>query len=231
MSGLSLRYPLKPQDVSDDLESFVNVIYFNVLRFCRHDMTSTIYWGANPQDVGYNQDLARFVSNFFFDEYQYYSIQGTLWTGGRSKEQAYNLPELPFTLRESPQGEKQIMLAIVLEELHLICHEHYLFIDADELMKYRPPAVCSAEDDQAQPATSPMLTDEQAKAAAERLILRLSKNQVASAPVRPSSDSLADHTRLEELFNTIMDDPNGWLRDDKTPDQFESLPSLTLTLD
>ena len=39
MSGVSLKYPLKPYRLSDDLEAFIHVTTFSCLRFHWHDMS------------------------------------------------------------------------------------------------------------------------------------------------------------------------------------------------
>ena len=220
MSGLSLYYPLKLQGVSDDLESFVNVIYFNTLRFCHHNFTNAAFWHADPKNDEDNEPLAKFVSTFFFDETRYKSVHGTLWTGGVNKQQVYGRPKLPFALTE-PSSES--MAAAVLQELHSACHMHYRFVNPDQLKQYLPPPPKLSEKESAPMEAETMNLIQAWK-------LRFSSNRNVFLP-KPSHDPLANHTHLEHIFRSIMDDPDLWVRDDKTPDQFENLPSLTLIRD
>ncbi|PCH36439.1 hypothetical protein WOLCODRAFT_166925 [Wolfiporia cocos MD-104 SS10] len=72
MSAALLRYPSKRHDVSDDLESFIHIIYWLALRFHDHDLNSVQLesrihntfderWDDNGRDIGgtYKLDLMK----------------------------------------------------------------------------------------------------------------------------------------------------------------------------
>ncbi|EKM53388.1 uncharacterized protein PHACADRAFT_147924 [Phanerochaete carnosa HHB-10118-sp] len=222
MSGLSLHYPLKPQEVSDDLESFVNVIYFNTLRFHHHNMTGQLHRAADTKTVQYSEQLAMFVSTFFLDESRYQSVRGTHRTGGRAKMSAYSMADLPFALTDSTDAGDRTMFEVVLKALHSLCYLHYHFVDFDELERYRPAPL---KDDQAEAPKSKRNTT-----LIEQYATRFSANG-SEITSKPPSDPLATHSRIEDILTVAGDDPEPWSSIDKTPDQFEHLPTLTLVSD
>ena len=72
MSGIALQYPFKPNDLSDDLESFVHVICHNAVRFHRHNMTRgevthTLDTESLKEINRGNEQLARWVSNMYYE--------------------------------------------------------------------------------------------------------------------------------------------------------------------
>ncbi|EKM60992.1 uncharacterized protein PHACADRAFT_204140 [Phanerochaete carnosa HHB-10118-sp] len=215
MSGPSLAYPLKPPEVSDDLESIVNLMYWNALRFHKRDLSDSKYWNADAKEVGYNDRLARFVWKFFLDDEKYQSTQGALWIGGETKFYRYSKPKLPFRLA------KKDMFKLLLEDLHQLCYKHYRSLDEDELEKYLPPAQTEEPSPEASPSpeAGPLM---------ERQLIRVTRSPPPSELV---SDPLANHAQLKVVLSSFVENRQGWSANDKTPDQFENLPDMIVVPD
>ena len=99
MSGASLRWPLKPYQLSDDIEAFVHVITFFCLRYHWHDMSSpdlrmlytNIHDGSLPSERqliginGENKDLGSYVA-IYYDARSGKGFNGIdIDTGGKKK--------------------------------------------------------------------------------------------------------------------------------------------------
>lgn len=233
MSGPLLRYPLKPNELPDDIESFVHLFYYLILRYHYHSLSTA----KNPSDP--KVSLSVFVSNyFFFDE-----PWGKYVVGGRTKFEVFSKPTPPFTLTNA----RDTGLRAFFQSLHGLCHDHYLSIDEEALKEYLPPAEFFDSEDlgeweyrpgrfgdedlsQMAPArwhkSNPAILATQDKATVPR---------APPAPPRPR-DPFADHDALGTLlwgtlFGTPEDRVLKWGRANKTPDKFDGLQSLALVSD
>lgn len=122
MSGPCLRYPDKPQDITDDLESFVHVVDYMTLQFQYHTLTNI----SDTVEV-YNTRLATFVNNLFFEEVRDASTDPC--TGGTSKYNLYKLDEDEFPFKTVFPSR----FDHVLDGLHDLCRAHYRSTRVKEL--------------------------------------------------------------------------------------------------
>ncbi|TBU36750.1 hypothetical protein BD309DRAFT_877769 [Dichomitus squalens] len=107
-SAVSGRYPRKPYEVSDDVESFVHVFHYSVLRFHQTDLTSGL---AN-------------AFSLHFSAYERRSTDGahmgssTKWYHCRANGQFF-----------APAGNDA--LSKMLRSIGALCYQHYSLIDVD----------------------------------------------------------------------------------------------------
>ncbi|KAI0833457.1 hypothetical protein BC628DRAFT_1498844 [Trametes gibbosa] len=230
LSAVSLQYPYKPIELSDDLESFYHLLTYNILRFYRHSMTksTTTAQLMSPFQNDSESALAQHVWN-----YHYAHIRGDGGhpdTGGMHKWDKLNYPHPPFRLLdvESPLNR-------LLEDIHKLCFKHYQTVHKQDLDKYSPfstaptatakkpfvlPAVDLDEydiDDMASelpespPTTSATITEVKEDHA-------------------PLESPLIDHARMNSAFLSILrpkkHDTLNLDLDDKIDDQFVNLPSF-----
>ncbi|EKM51332.1 uncharacterized protein PHACADRAFT_213176 [Phanerochaete carnosa HHB-10118-sp] len=131
MSGPLLEYPLKPNELPDDLESFIYVLELSVLRFHDHCFTTSPFPPGTPQDISGAQiqtsALARFVGVKFdaADD----TSEGHV-VGGRQKirDMRSGDPGFTMTKQSSPLWK-------LLQGLYALGREHYSTIDLDELQR------------------------------------------------------------------------------------------------
>ncbi|GJE97853.1 hypothetical protein PsYK624_140750 [Phanerochaete sordida] len=136
LSALALAYPKKPQDLSDDLEAFVNVIVGLALRFHPHklslnyapDISGDALRLANKGNTG----LAQHIFNFF---YQDCLCEGGYWSGGDMKLLTIlTRGKLPVYLKPGANGPTP--LARLIDDLYALLRLHYETIDFDDMKRY-----------------------------------------------------------------------------------------------
>lgn len=212
MSAPLLKFPLKPHQVSDEMESFIYVIYFSTLRFHYHEMTQD----PNPdlENVKPNDALATWVWDYFFRDVRHVSTQGTFWVGGKTKYADNLAPNQPFKM-----DDEQTRFSGLLEDLHDACLSHTWLLDEDELRKsYLPPKLVNT-------ALRPARSASQAGSGGQP---KKRKRRMITV----DADPLTDHSRLLELLDNAIKEEDKWVRDDKTSfDQFYKLPRVTLARD
>ena len=220
MSAPLLKYPHKPPEVSDDMESFIYSMFFCILRYQHTSLTEEGLWALKPPADTFNRLLAKFVSEFFYQEIQI----GDLYYGGNGKLSAYTNPIglPPFTVLEETSA-----LAELVSALHEICFRHFHSIDYAALAQYDPRIKSKMRK-----PLAPLRLTEGFKFAPEIPYLPVKKPMAApplkeAPPAMRPSDPLANHSRLHNTLLNILNDPTAqWGVGDKTPDQFEGLPTL-----
>ncbi|KAI0091424.1 hypothetical protein BDY19DRAFT_1046438 [Irpex rosettiformis] len=140
MSATSLQYPLKPNDLADDLESFIHVVTYLSFRFHYHNYTKLPF--GKPLSLpelmrrnGTNGRLAEHLHNHY---YQKWECKGGVYSGGEHKKSSNSsgTPPLIFnSLRVSPT------LITLVNELYGLLELHYSAIDFPALAKYSSPAI------------------------------------------------------------------------------------------
>lgn len=144
MSALGLRYPKKPSELADDLESFVYVIVYMALRWHRHDKSSVIPDGETPVELSTvnskNTRLAETVHSLFTESFP---CADGYWGGGERKIQIIKSGDLPLTLDplETPEGPVDTPLATLIKKLYALLYEHYYALDYSKLESYAVPQV------------------------------------------------------------------------------------------
>lgn len=225
MSGALLKYPLKPHDLADDLESFVHVLCFVALCFQAHSLS------PRGQKNSENIALAQFMKSFFFEA----SVYGNFTIGGFRK--MHNIQQgRPDFILDNSQGP----LATLITELYKILERHYIAFDwsawsAGSTMHMQntpplqPPGAAQA-DGFRDPREKALLSIEvtHPRPALPRL------PNICVAPGGPASETqgssstaaaslpLADHVAMKLVFRAVMRMPA--YTNDKTPDQFNGLP-------
>ncbi|GJE97884.1 hypothetical protein PsYK624_141060 [Phanerochaete sordida] len=244
LSALCLRYPKKPQVLSDDLESFVYAILCLALRFHNHDMTPAYPPGIdgdalreiNKNNHGLMQHVARF---FYQDRY----CGGGYWSGGNFKMATIKLKEeMPVVLKNGPDGNPTILQRLI-DELYALLREHYETLDYAELEKYK---VVSMANDPSALSMVETASDEDARSdadSADRASLgtvyseELDEPQFLRTPQLPvctwpadKPRPLDDHRRILRIFQSIVRGRYGSIlklcRRDKTPDQMDGLMAV-----
>lgn len=130
MSGPLLKFPLKPNEVADDIESFIHVFDFTALRFYRSSFAGQDPVGVNrsgPSGQPYSDRLAQHVWTFFYMD----AKVGSHHVGGDYKFLTY-MSKLP----ESFEIIGNTVFTKLLTELHKLCRKHYASLDMNALGKY-----------------------------------------------------------------------------------------------
>lgn len=136
ISALALKYPKKPMDLADDLESFLYVILYMALRFHRHTFSPQCAKTVSHDELlyhnGLNSALAVTAYRLFCEEYDV----GNGYRRGGQHKFAYtrtigNPPMLPIELLDSNSH-----LARLIEGFYAILRRHYRSVDLEELEKY-----------------------------------------------------------------------------------------------
>lgn len=219
MSLALLQFPRKPNELADDLESFIYVLCFMTLRFLEHNLS-----GPNDLDPS-NLTLAQFLKNFFFEA----QIHSTVWIGGHFKSSHVIVKMTPgFTLLN-----RASRVAYIIDNFWTLLSGHCRALDWRRMEREwsstppgspvmlaasEPPtfdlAALSIEDpfsDQANPQPPAAAFAGQALSSMEAL----SQASVITLP-------LSDHYAMKQVFKAALYIPPS--AHDKTPDQFSDLP-------
>ncbi len=133
MSAVSLKYPLKPNDLADDLESFIYVITYCSLRFHRHNWTLLRPDTPDAKLVqinATNADLRDHVNEYF---HRSVVTNRGLLRGGNDKMLCATAGKLDWNFIS---GYVSTALENLVARLYDILKEHYKRIDANALKKY-----------------------------------------------------------------------------------------------
>lgn len=228
MSGALLKHPLKPNELADDLESFVHVLCFMALCFQAHDLS------PHGQSNSENLSLAQFVKSYFFET----AVYDRFTIGGFRKFCDISLGHPSFVL-DNHQGP----LATLINELYKVLKLHYSVSDWSAWSVFAAMGtqnIPSAPSPSLRTTEAPIFHDphrETALPMANTRSLPASSHtqpvQGASAQVSPSAETqesssptavtfpLADHVEMKLVFRAAMQMPS--YVDDKTPNQFTGL--------
>lgn len=249
MSALTLLYPRKPHQVSDDLESFIYVLVYCAFRFHQHQYSPVQPKLLTTKDEQHkfnaqNNSFALYIDSFFYDD----STQANgHYGGGNIKHKEIKLGEPPVILAavESP-------LAKLLRSLYTLLKMHYKSINHDALKCYLGNFGKASEPPAPAPVPGPSSNggDERGKASnpfdevneeLQRGLMRSGHQappspQAPSPPSEPSSIAstgpstgekpLDSHAAMLKAFYDAFngkEDQVSSLRDDKLFDQLEGL--------
>ena len=243
MSALSLQYPLKPNQLADDLESFVHVITYHCLRFHRHSMTVHVTKKMEPADLmsknKENSKLAIHLLNY----YHFNEQLGQFRIGGDHKLDSIKQANPPFKGDSNPTILSPTLVRFV-NDLYKLLKEHYSTVDYGSLSPYRPPSI-DWDQGSSQQSTPLILTGINPRGILNRMKDSESRSDESesgsvsqaapvtavtkgSAPVR----DLCSHEHIRELFSNVATevlDSADNVQSDATQDQFLGLP-IALTL-
>lgn len=133
MSGVSLRYPFKPNDLADDLESFVHIVCYNALRFHRHNMSrpevNLRLQEAALKDANLkNETLAKWISLMYYDST---TDVGDIPVGGRDKLMRIQAGDAGFKMQNDNSP-----LAVLINDLYQLLRLHYAATNFADLERY-----------------------------------------------------------------------------------------------
>ncbi|GJE86589.1 hypothetical protein PsYK624_026690 [Phanerochaete sordida] len=146
-SALALRYPRKPPELADDLESFVHVITFLGWRFHHHELSPQPVndtEDARIQANADNNDLTALVGAFF---YQQQRAGAGFYTGGTLKYRAILDGKLLIPFKRLPNGHNP-MIDTFLTQAYRLLQEHYWSLDMSAYEKYAVAASDRADPDE-----------------------------------------------------------------------------------
>lgn len=117
MSAVRQRYPKKPYELSDDIESFIHVLIYCAARYLDNTL-------AEDRDA-----FAMFIKDMYTTCSQ--SSDGTYY-GCRRKWDVIKSGQLPFELVAEPTYQ------VLLNKLLAICRHHYSNLDLQGLARFLP---------------------------------------------------------------------------------------------
>ena len=241
MSGPSLLWPLKPQDVSDENESFIHVLEFCALHFHPYSMSHLDIW-PEAGEPGYRDALAKWIAEFFYFDTK---VEGSKYvTGGRGKFSAYAINHPSWHLTDSRHSS----FADLLSMLHELVYEHYRHLDIKHLNQYLgytdlPTATAMTIFSQAS------LSDVAEAEAIRQHDVAMFKDESPKLPKKPNKDyfhlpfsvsvpvekpttpdPLVTHECMYKFLYKAVYEEDNWPKDE-TLDQFENLPGIGLVYD
>ncbi|GJE86573.1 hypothetical protein PsYK624_026530 [Phanerochaete sordida] len=134
-SAMALRYPRKPPELADDLESFVHVITFFACRFHDHDLSSEPENDTEEANIlanANNQELMGLISLFFYHQKR---VGNGFYRGGALKYQMILLGSPPINFKALKSGMRS-PLETFLSKAYKLLQEHYWSLDESELEEY-----------------------------------------------------------------------------------------------
>ena len=220
MSGTLLEYPKKPNELADDLESFVYVVSLALLRFHEHNLSFTDPKGRRPElsmHIGTKYDAAN-------------AAEGGYVIGGKAKitGMRYGIPGFELTGRNSPQ------LSVLLSKLYDLGKSHYSKLNLGELQaKY---GVIHLPQEPPQEIKTYSMDMSALLGTRAPALARSAAASSDSASTTTTTTATTSTTAITEDFNSH--DPivaiftglpvPGWKVGDKIDDQFMELPYMEL---
>ncbi|TCD65385.1 hypothetical protein EIP91_002749 [Steccherinum ochraceum] len=218
MSAQLLKYPKKPFELADDLESFVHVISWLALRFHYHNFSKNI--------TG--------LENIVHGYYEIVDSKNGVNYGSESKFMDTRDGRLPFHLLQGSRQAAAPLLQQVLNRLLDLCRAHYSATNFDRMSIYGDP------DDVLQPSPSfleeplpPLELPGPPRAPADASILFVQPEPTASSDSAPDSISpelnphgpfcmgprdLDSHDKMINILEAAL--AYRWPANDKLDDQF-----------
>jgi len=233
LSAALLRFPLKGNELSDDLESFLHVLSVFALRYHHH--------GKDAKDTAIALEM--------YDKATY---SNGVWTGSSIKFERMEEGKLPFKLRDTTSP-----LWTLLTSWATLCREHYASLDIPLLEatcvpegvrepappvsvpRHRAPlkrlmpkakagstsaTSTSAPRNTAASLTQPPRPAPPTSAPAAPAVVRATRLSVGSA--KKATSPLVTHDTFSLAIDEAMDPSRVWPSEDKLHDQFASLKSL-----
>lgn len=206
MSAALLNYPLKGNEVSDDIESFYHILTLFAMRFHEHDLSPAKLKEALEQ----------------YDNCEYV---GEYCTGSKIKLLTVRSGQVPFAL-EDP-ALKSVLLALAN-----VVKQHYDSLDEEEMKKFKvgPERLVRdvAEQSNADRGTSGTEAAEQTSDSDYELPEDLEQEIDPSALPQPPTiatpaRTLDDHTQFSKVFTTAWKTADWSKSSPKTNDQFRSI--------
>ncbi|KAF7790390.1 hypothetical protein EIP86_001345 [Pleurotus ostreatoroseus] len=227
LSALLLKYPKKPNRLSDDLESFVYVLAYQTLRYHRHDLSPQACLTETPDlktvldENLSNDDLA----NLKYQLFDFESKVNGHHTGGQHKLACIQSGAPGFNLVNYAQDTPPL-LANLLASLYTLLKKHYASVDWAALKVYaaRTPTTFVAVSSHPRHPNRRLLVSDSHKARATE---ERNNDPPTNPPTTrtPTFGPLDTHDHMAAIFDRISDerDEVGYDWDDKTPDQFWGL--------
>lgn len=234
MSGASLRWPLKPYQLSDDIEAFVHVVTFCCLRFhwhcstaiplCNHANNGTVPDEEELYDInGANTELGSHVATYY-DACSPGHLNGIgIDTGGRQKTELARAGTFAW---EFLLGSTSQPLIKLVEELSNLLQMHYGGLDFVEM--YNEYSGCRRIARIPRPRTETNLHHLPALDGPDGVMRQAGEctDPTADVPTPACRNKLLDsHSRIMAIFEEAIDAfrvPDASFKD-KTPDQFLGL--------
>lgn len=225
MSAKLLQLPKKPNDLADDLESFIYVLCVMVLCYHDHTLSPTDIAGDakefSPAGNTRNDALSKYLDETFYSNI----VSGRYHSGGKSKLAQIAIGEPGFT----PTNER---LKTLIFNLYKLLHEHYKAFPVDDL-RAKWGVVARAE--QHVIADSEVILGDRFPEVETYLKRRPQPAQAKPIESGPSRAALPDSTPLRnicaywDIWGVILSDDlirTRWPeRKDKTHSQFSHLPN------
>ncbi|TCD60312.1 hypothetical protein EIP91_010361 [Steccherinum ochraceum] len=212
LSALLLNYPLKGNDVADDIEAFMHLLIVFGLRY--HDHTSS----RKPD--GLRNTLSVYDECTYVDGY---------WVGSETKLTNIQAGVLPCRLTDTEAGKDGFRS--LLEGLAQACKTHYGSLDWQDLKRYALPSSSekAKADAQASIAQSAIKTS-----SISRLLslgasvvgpqpTAAATSQAPSLPSAPKQPLLNTHNAFVKIFTDALGNPDAWDSEDKRDDQFKRI--------
>ncbi|KAI0685725.1 hypothetical protein BC835DRAFT_1309836 [Cytidiella melzeri] len=136
MSAVALQYPFKPNELADDLESFIHVLTYCGLRFHRHSLTNhKIGQKLQQADlIKQNANNGRLSEYAWLYFEQSVDCGGGIYMGGREKLARIQIGSPDFSFST---GHVSPILVDLFDKLFRLLKTHYSTIDLKELEQYR----------------------------------------------------------------------------------------------
>ena len=218
---MSLCFPWKASELADDVESFVHVINYLVLKY-------------HPTSLGSKSRFKRFVEGFF----AYYKVQDKIRFGGDAKWQFMKQSnKAPY----EAIGPGEEALQELIDGLAVLCHNHYLLKRPwveEELSSLKTPHPFPSmksrrpTDQKLSSVRSPDLprsiyhfeldlSDETGPTSTSKRPPSLPVAKPPSTQPPPLDTTLQDHRGLRQALVAVLKG-GGWSQSDKANDQFEA---------
>lgn len=219
-SARLLMDPLKLNELSDDLESFVHVVTWLALRFHKHqDTPPQCLLPATPQDTlrAVNRTNSP-LSSLKWMMFDVDARQGKYFIGGHMKSLAIQGGSPQIRLAPTPDGDPT-PLARLITVLYGLLQEHYRAIGATGAGSSTPTPISRAPDTYEAGFVKVTTLDEPG----------LGESEVTSTPISvpPARRVLDDHRAILRAFKQATVDLKGKnTKDVKTADQFLGLLTI-----
>ncbi|KAJ8455167.1 hypothetical protein ONZ51_g12598 [Trametes cubensis] len=205
-SALIQRWPRKPYCVSDDIESFIHVFLYMVLRYHVVDIP----------------DLYDFVSSYFESFATVRVVFGDqVWMvkrGGHSKWRQLKAPTSAVIVEDNPRLQQ------LLEDIAYGCYTSYSTITVARMNEAYglPKDPIDRNDQQVQHSHPPSDDLDLSTMGGPLLMPKPPSSQVSSEGACEVSGFLADAGQLREVFKQYVSDTKDAERVSKAPDQFKA---------
>lgn len=210
ISALLLNYPLKGNDVSDDIEAFMHLLIIYGLQF--HDHVDS----TNPDGIRNALSI--------YDQCTY---KGGYWVGARMKLRYVKEGTLPCELE--PEAGKDGFRSL-LEALAQACKTHYESLDWQDMERYAVPVSKKTNSTPSTPASNAlpsMLRQLMAAHAVKPEVTAATGSQApSSSSVKESTAKpslLSTHDAFISIFTDALMNLDAWDPKDKREDQFKKI--------